>query len=384
LLAATVALVIQVVWHVFLAVLVQCRVDPNSTYLTALAFSVMVATDIVIVVALADLARRLTGERKLGAVIATVAYVAIAASTIAHEGFNYRLADVHAVHWWIFMMSDYGWYALDALAIVGFTLAAGRRAVWLAPIAIGAAILGGRPAFQPPSMQLVSVVLVAIKVALLVLFAFEAERHAGVPDQSRDRATRALRRIELITWFGVALTVVEAANLWRMSVAADLPLAIIATVVDVILAAAAWSVAQSRIPNMSRWVWYLAAIANIWAAARAVRSWFLSLTRHWGHFDAVPLRAIHWSQVVPAVLASLAALIAFAMYARRVHMPKVFVAALVAIGLLAVAFALKVAMRDDFVFRAACYLVLGIVTARICAVSRAAIEGELPRARVVG
>ncbi|MEP6861942.1 MAG: hypothetical protein ABJE66_15065 [Deltaproteobacteria bacterium] len=51
---------------------------------------------------------------------------------------------------------------------------------------------------------------------------------------------------------------------------------------------------------------------------------------------------------------------------------------------LVVGFGLKVVMRDNFLVSSACYFVLVVMTARICAGTRTVVEGELPRARVVG
>jgi hypothetical protein len=252
LLAAIVALVVQVVWHVLHAVFAHSVATSHNNYVDALGFSVIAATDLVIVAALVNLARRLKGERKVGAVIATSAYIAIAASTIVYEGFNYRLAQVPAIHWWIYMMRDVGWYALDVLAIIGFVVAAGRRAAWLSPIAVGAAILGGRPAFQPLSMQPAAVAFVAIKIGLLILFALEAERYATAPKPATDRAIRGLRWLELVTWFGVVLTVFEVAVMLPLSMSADLPLGIVSLILNVVLAVIAWSIGQARVANLSR------------------------------------------------------------------------------------------------------------------------------------
>jgi hypothetical protein len=83
-------------------------------------------------------------------------------------------------------------------------------------------------------------------------------------------------------------------------------------------------------------------------------------------------------------LASFAALTAIAIYAQRTHVRRLALVSCTAIAVLAVGFASRVVMRDNFLVLSACYFVLAVMTARICAGARTAVEGELPRARVVG
>jgi hypothetical protein len=83
--ALIVAFIVQVVWEVVRAVLLQTVVSPRNGHVAALGFAVTVATALIAAVASADLGRRLSGRRRLGIWIAAGAYVVIAACLASRE-----------------------------------------------------------------------------------------------------------------------------------------------------------------------------------------------------------------------------------------------------------------------------------------------------------
>src|SRR3569623_1865220 len=129
-----VALVVQVGREVVRAI-VECGGPPSEdAYVLSQSFGATLATQLVVAATALLLARRLEGRARSGVELAAVAYSAIAVCTVARDVLVHTSS--HAGYAWVMWMHEYGWSALEVIAIAGLTFAAGRR-FWLAPPAAG-------------------------------------------------------------------------------------------------------------------------------------------------------------------------------------------------------------------------------------------------------
>jgi hypothetical protein len=383
--AVVVALVFQVAWMFTRVALEQAGIAVANPRVIALSVAALAASYVTIAAAAAGLAKRVRGRRRLGAWIAMIGSLALVAGIVLYEALMHSSRENRDAMIWAIRVRDYGWSIADALAILGFAIAAGRNGLWLAPPALGIALMNAQPgvskASWPPGML---IGLIAVKAVLLVIVAGAAERNAAPGEPEPERALAALRRCELCAWIWAALSPISALA-WFASptIYVALALACTSVAVETMFAGAAWSNARAAIPRFPRWPWFAAAMFSVWALTRTLRSWGLTIARHWGDLEATPLKASDWSAAIPGLLAALCALGALAILGHRSGAREAMRAALAAAAFSAIAFAVQCALPDQTAARVVCYLVASLAAIHAYRVARSAIHGQIPRARVL-
>lgn len=285
--------------------------------LWSMEIAVWLATTAVAAIAMADLASRLRGRRKLGALIAGCAYAIyfanfVAMSMAVHAGWND----------WREIMSSYGWRALDVVAIVGVTVAAGHRATWIAAPAIAVALIG-HPSFAVTHGALLWTTAVsAMHVALVLIILQEAERFAA-HDANDRRLARGFRVLEVGCWMCVGCAAAEAIP--AVSVPANPTIALVSNLclfaARLTLASGAFSVVRSRMAGVPRWLFAIAMTGILWSAMRTARSWTLTLSTKWNRYETVHLTHVSKWITVPSSIAWVCLATALVVIAKRIERP---------------------------------------------------------------
>src|SRR3569623_1010567 len=374
-----VALVVQVGREVVRAI-VECGGPPSEdAYVLSQSFGATLATQLVVAATALLLARRLEGRARSGVELAAVAFSAIAVCTVARDVRVHTSS--HAGYAWVMWMHEYGWSALEVIAIAGLTLAAGRR-FWLAPPAAGLVILGGRPAFiADPRMRAIAIACVAVKVVRVLVIVATVDR-PGAPD--RPRALRGVRYAEYSGWIGAVLALSYAFHGLTISSQYGAILVIgTGLVMNALWGAGAWSAAEARIGELPRWPLYVAVTFTLWAMFRTARVWIWTLLRLWDHFDQGMFTEVHWTVLLPGMIGTIAMYGALAVTARRARSSELFATVALATVCSGIAFGVSLALPHHGAIAGACYIVANLVAARMCRMARATLATELPTARAL-
>lgn len=380
--AIALALGIQVVWDIVRAVLEHSGLAVHESYLFALAIALAAAVELVIAASAANLARRLAGRRRLGMVVAAIAYLAMAATTLAYRVLVHGAMSNPAALHWIFVIRDHGWGALEVVGIAGFAVAAGGRAVWLAPLAAGGALMSEQmTVFGGAWREAEVIACVIIKLVLLAVIVAVAEGHATAGEPDRERALRGLRRAELAAWIAAGLAGFWAAPaLLLSSVRLSCALGFVIIASAGLLASAAWSTAQAMIPGLPRWPWYATATCALWALARTLGSWSVALVWEWGNFDSLHLHIVGWWVHVPQTVAWLSVVAALVVLGRRRGSRALTLTGAIGGLAIAVMFAADITNPEHARMFAACSLCTSLALVQVFRVARAEVASEIPRA----
>lgn len=383
-LAVALALGIQVVWYVVRAGLELGGLSVRDVHVFALAIALATAVELVIAASAASLARRLEGRRRWSMALAALAYLAMAAMTVLYRGLLHGWSSSPAAYAWITGIRLHGWCVLEAIGITGFAIAAGGRALWLGPLAVGCTLVTEDLTVLGGTWHQAEVIgFVVVKAVLVVLLVAGAERGAPADAPDRERARGGLRRAELATWITAGLTGFWAAPaLLVSSVHLSCALGFVVVASNALLAVAAWSIARGMGPGPSRWPWYAVATCALWMLAWPLGSWIGTLIWHWGRLEAVHLHAVGWWYRVPSTLADLFAMAALA--GSGLHRRSHAVTVTAMIGGVAVAASLAgwIALPGHATVLAAGELVASLALVRAFRTARAALTEELPRASV--
>lgn len=308
-----VALAAQVAW-----VLARCAGEAifgRSGYLAGLEFGVWLASMIVAALAMLELASRLSSTRKVGVLLAAGAFTMCAGSVIGVEiGWRVGWGD------WMRWMYVYGWRALDIIAIAGLAVAGGKRAMWVAAPAIGLALIGLQSTPVDHSVQLWYAAMTGLRLGLLFILMQEAERFA-TQETSYRRLVRGFRIFEVGLWMSIGLT------LARLIPALEHPtgpvLAVVTNALLIVLrlvtASGAWLIVRSRMVEVPRWPFAVALVSLLWQTARAARSWTVTLTTKWDHFETVKLTHAPWWVYLPSTIGTLCTVGSLFVLARRLQ-----------------------------------------------------------------
>jgi hypothetical protein len=150
----------------------------------------------------------------------------------------------------------------------------------------------------------------------------------------------------------------------------------------ILFASGAWTAAHAREPGLECWPLVVTVVCSLWSIWRTSRSWFLTVTKWWGHLDDVPLVTPNWSVEIPFFLAAAFALAALAMLGRRLGSRELVRACAVAGAVLVLAEALRVAVPDLRLLVGAGFLAGNLTAARAYRSARLTLDRGLPRARV--
>ena len=308
-----VALATQVVW--VLARYAGEAMFGRSGYLVGLEFGVWLATMLVAALAMLDLASRLSGARKVGALIAAGSFM-ICAGTVIGVDIGWRAG------WgdWMRWMYLYGWRALDMITIAGLAIAGGKRAMWVAAPAIGLALIGHPSAPVDHSAPLWYATTTALRLVLLFVLIQEAERFA-TQETSYRRLARGFRSYEIGLWMSAGL------HLCHLIPALDAPTGPVIAVVTnaslialrLVSASGAWLIVRSRMAEVPRWPFAVALVTLLWQTARIARSWTVTLTTKWDRFESVKLTHSPWWVYLPLMIGTLCTAGALFVLARRLQ-----------------------------------------------------------------
>lgn len=374
-----VALVVQVGWEVLRAIVERGGPPSDDAHILSQAFGVTLATQLVVAATAILLARRLEGRARSGVRLAAAAYSAIALCTVIRDVLVHTSS--HAGYAWVMWMHEYGWSALEVIAIAGLTFAAGRR-FWLAPPAAGLVILGGRPAFiADPRMRAIAIACIAAKVVLVLVIVATVDR-PGEPD--RPRALRGMRYAEYSGWVGAVLALSYAFPGLTISSQYGAILVIgVGLLMNALWVAGAWSAAEARIGEVPRWPLYVAATFTLWAMFRTARVWLWTLIRLWDHFDQGLFTQVHWTVLLPGLIGTLAMYGALAVTARRARSSELLAMVALATVCSGTAVGVALALHHHGAIVGACYIVANLVVARMCRIARATLATDLPHARAL-
>ncbi|HEY6037133.1 MAG TPA: hypothetical protein VIV58_22795 [Kofleriaceae bacterium] len=377
--AFVVALVVQVGWEILRAIVEHGGPPSEDAHVLSQAFGVTLATQLVLAATAVALARRLEGRARSGVQLAAAAYSAIALCTVARDVLVHTSS--HAGYAWIMWMHEYGWSALEVLAIAGLTFAAGRR-FWLAPPAAGLVILGGRPAFiADPRMRAIAIACIAVKVVLVLVIVASVDRPG---EADRARAVRGMRYAEYSSWVGAVLALSYAFP--GLSISSQYgAILVIGTgiVMNALWVTGAWSAAEARVGELPRWPLYVAATFTLWAIFRTSRVWVWTLIRLWDHFDQGLFTEVHWGVLLPGLIGTLAMYGALAVLARRARSTELLAGVAVATVCSGAAFGVALALHHHGAIVGAGYIASNLVAARMCRTARATLATDLPPARAL-
>ena len=383
--ALVVALVVQVVWEVVRAVLIETVVSPRDIHVNALGFALTIATALVVAAAATDLGRRLSGIRRSGMWVAAGAYFGYAACIALREGLAFRAHDNADAIAWIMWMYHYGWCALDVVAVVGFAMASGRRGLWVAPPAVGLAVASERPAFLGHAEALaVAIALLAVRLVLVLAMAADASRTAVPREPAHAKAQCGLRRIEISAWIYAVLSLTWALPGFTAS-SERAALTIVGTDLagGALFLWGAWTLAQASVRDVARWPLYLSVTCTLWELARLARSWFLTFTHLWGRWDEGHFTTLHWSYEVAGKLAAASALGVLVVLARRTRSRETLMAAIIAGVALVIVSMLRFTVPENRTLMAACFFASNVLAARAYRTARPTLDVGLARARVL-
>ncbi|MFT3694080.1 MAG: hypothetical protein QM831_13130 [Kofleriaceae bacterium] len=287
----------------------------TSPYLAGMHFGVWFACNLVAAGAMLDLASRLSGGRKVGALVAAGAFTVYAGCVIARTVVVIGSEPSE----WLPFMYDYGYRALDVFAILGLAIAAGRRAMWVAAPAIGLAVMGHPLAMVLHEDQLWFIALQALRVTLLLVMAQEAERFATA-DTSYRRLGLGMRWFEIGLWIAIAVSLASVMHAVRSPATQTIAVIAISSglLSRIVIAIGAWHVVRSRMREVPRWPFAIALVMDLWMAARIARNWTITLTTKWNAYDKVKLSTVPTWVHVPAMIGSVCVPLALVVLARRV------------------------------------------------------------------
>jgi len=383
--AIAVALVLQVAWLTTRGILEHAGFDPSDGHLITMSAACLVASYVAIAVAAGGLACRLHGTQRVGAWIAVGASLAFVAAVGVYDGLLRASAVYRHTNEWAITLRERGWSIADALVILGFAIAAGRRGAWLAPPAIGLALLGAQLGESRASWSLcVLLVMLVAKSALIVLLAARVESSADPQENDSELALAALRRLELCSWIWVVSTLAYGlAHYATPSAYVAVASAALNIVVYAIFASAAWSSARASIRGYPRWLWSMSATLCAFASIRILRTWALTVSHHWGDVGATHLTTASAWVLVPGVLSGLCSLAALAVHAHRSASRETARAAVVAAVFSAIAFSTNIALATQPAAHIASVMMSNLSAALAYRIARSAIRGDVPRARIV-
>ncbi len=370
-----VAWVLQLAWEIVRSSLGSAAFTPRPI---VLSFAVTLATTLVAAAGFAQGARRLSGRRRVGAVIACIAQLAMGAALIAREvlvqDHDFAVARV---------LRNGGWTGLEIVAIVGLAIAAGRRGWWVAPPAIGLVIFAVPPstvwiAPLPP----VSLVVRGIVIVLCGLLVDETRRKLAARDPDLRRGERGIVLDERLSWFFVAIEIASLATRNIATIVPSLTLAVVNIAGDIVFIVAIGMIVGARLPRLPRWPLYAAATCTAATLVRSTRVWLLTLTTHWGHLDAVPLKPVHWSYSVPGMLSSAFALAAYGAFAWSTRRRPTLIA-VAASGVCLVAWSSLAIVGAAHLSRAAVLVVTNVTAALLYRSLRPAFRDDTPTARAL-
>lgn len=322
-----VAWCVQVAWEIVRCVLGSSGSSSGVDF--AISTAVTLATTTVLAVGFAGIARRTTGVRRGGALVACGAYVAMIGVFVARE----ILLQAHSPHAMGFarMLRDGGWSLLEAVAILGLAIAAGRRGKWLALPAIGLVFLA-----LPPSAVYISATLgFAVMCRILatgicIALVTDAQRAMTPRDPKPAAAARGALVAERVCWFFAAINVASLVAGGAFTIGPALAVAIANIVGGAVSIVAIWWIASAGIARLPRAPLYASAVLALCWLMRTTRNWLLTIFVDWGHLDKVPLHRPHWAYSIPSALSALLGVIAYFVYARRSQRPAVLVPVVIA------------------------------------------------------
>lgn len=370
-----VAWCVQLAWEIVRSSLGS---DAFTTRPIVLSFAVTLATTLVAAAGFAMGARQLTGRRRVGAIVATVAQLALAGLLIAREVLGLQ-------HSWGLarVLRNEGWTAGEIVTLVGLAIAASRRGKWIAAPAIALVILA-----LPPSTVLVAplplaaFVMRAIVIALCVLLIADVERSSAAGDPQPARAERGVVVNERLSWFFAALEVGSLVTTSHLSMGPALGFAIANIAGGFVFVPAVWSIASARVPRLPRWPLYAAATCSLISLVRTVRVWTMTLVLHWGALDTVNLKPVHWAYGVPAMLSSAFVLAAFGAFAWSSHRRTTLILLRANVLSLVGWFVAAFVGADHWVL-AAVLVMTNVSSALLYRSLRSAFASDVPAARVV-